>query len=117
MLMLDRSSSVTAVVVHEMQDDATAYHHVDDLSRNTSDKETAARIEKSHIAAIACRCDTGNRTSGDLNKNAREVRADEDVRIPLGLEFRVLLAAVEDDVLEHHGDGSRNEGRPDEEAC
>jgi hypothetical protein len=102
--MLDRSSSVTAVVVHEMQDDATAYHHVDDLSRNTSDKETAARIEKSHIAAIACRCDTGNRTSGDLNKNARE-------------EFGVLLAAVEDDVLEYHGNGSRNERGSDEETC
>ena len=117
LLMLDRSSSVTAVVIHEMQDDTTAHHHVNDLSRNPSDKETAARIEKSHVAAVACRGNAGDGTSSDLNEDAREVRADEDVRIPLCLEFGVLLAAVEDDVLEYHGNGSRNERRSDEETC
>jgi hypothetical protein len=105
LLMLHRSSSMAAVIVHEMQDDATANHHVHDLSRNTSDQETAARVEKSHITAIACRRYAGNSTSGDLDKNASEVRADEDIRVPLRLEFRVLLTAVDDDVFEHHGDG------------
>jgi hypothetical protein len=57
-----------------------------------------------------------NGSSGDLDQNTREVRADEDVRVPLGLEFRVLLAAVEDDVLKHHRDGGGDEGRSDEEA-
>ena len=79
--------------------------------------ETAARIEKSHVAAVACRGNAGDGTSSDLNEDAREVRADEDVRIPLCLEFGVLLAAVEDDVLEYHGNGSRNERRSDEETC
>jgi hypothetical protein len=44
LLMLDRPSRMAAVVVHEMQDDTTAHHHVDNLSRYTSDEETAARI-------------------------------------------------------------------------
>jgi len=103
--MLDRSSSVATVVVHEMQDDHAAYHHVNNLSRNTSNEETATSIEKSHIAAIARGRNTRNCTSGDLDENAREVCADEDVRVPLGFEFGVLLTAVEDDVLKHDGDG------------
>jgi len=116
LLMLDRPSRMAAVVVHEMQDDTTAHHHVDNLSRYTSDEETAARIKKSHITAIACRRNTGNGSSGDLNENTRKVCADKDVRIPLRLEFRVLLAAVENDVFEHHGDGGGDERWSDEEA-
>jgi hypothetical protein len=116
LLILHRPSSMAAIFVHEMQNDTTAHHHVNDLSRNTSNKEPTTRIEKSHIAAIACRRDAGNGTSSDLNQNSREVRADEDVRVPLGLEFRVLLAAVEDDVLKYHRDGDGDERRSDEKA-
>jgi hypothetical protein len=87
LLIFHRSSGMAAVVVHEMQDDATANHHVHDLSRNTSDQETTTRIKKSHVAAITRRRNTGNGTSGNLNKNAGEVRADEDVRVPLRFEL------------------------------
>jgi hypothetical protein len=87
LLTLHRSSSMVAVIVNEMQDNTTASHHVNDLGRNTSDEEPTTRIEKSHIAAIACRRDAGNGTSSDLNQNAREVCADEDVRVPLALSF------------------------------
>jgi hypothetical protein len=116
LLTLHRSSGMAAVIVNEMQNNTTAYHHVNDLGRNTSDEETATRIEECHVTAVACRRNTGNGSSGDLDQNTREVRADEDVRVPLGLEFRVLLAAVEDDVLKHHRDGGGDEGRSDEKA-
>jgi len=115
LLLFSRPSGVAAVAVYEIQDDYTASHHVGDLGRHTSDEETATRIEKSHVGAIACRRDTGDGASSHLNKNARKVCADEDVRIPLRLEFGMLLATVEDDMLEHDGDGGGDERRPNEE--
>lgn len=97
-----------------MQNDETTDHHVDDLGYDTSDQKTAASIEKRLVTAIACGRKTGNSATGDLNEDTGKVRSDEDVGVPLCLQLGVLLATVQNDVLENHGDGSRDEGWTDE---
>lgn len=97
-----------------MQNDESADDHVDDLGYDTSNEKTATSIEKRLVTAIACCCKTGNSATGDLNENTGKVRSDKDVGVPFCLQLGVLLTTVQNDVLENHGDGSRDEGWTDE---
>lgn len=85
-----------------MQDNDAASDHVDNLSRYASNKKATTSIQECHIATVTSGSETRDGASGYLNEDAREVRADEHVRVPLRLQLGVLLAAIEDDVLEHH---------------
>ena len=102
MLLFAGSSGRATVAVDEVQDNDAAPDHVDNLCCYTSYKKPATSIQQSHVATVTSGSETGNGASGHLNEYARKVGADEDVRVPLRLQLGVLLAAIKDDVLEHH---------------
>lgn len=115
MLLFAGAPGKATVAVDEVQDDDTASDHVDNLRCYTSDQEAASSIQQSHIATVTGGGETGDGAAGYLDEDAREVCPDEHVRVPLRLKLRVLLAAIEDDVLEHHRDRSGDERGPDEQ--
>ena len=93
--------STTALIPPvEFDDDDSAANHVGNLASHSSDEHSTTDVHESPVVSIASSRNTGDSAANTLDDDGCEIRANKDVRIPFRFQLRVVLAAVEDDVLE-----------------
>lgn len=96
----DCLSTTALIPPEEVNDDNSAANHVGDLASHSSDEHSTTDVHESPVVSIASSRNTGDSAANTLDDDGCEIRANKDVRIPFRFQLRVVLAAVEDDVLE-----------------
>ena len=80
----------------------------DDLKRQAGDHDVDARLQRARTVGGG-----GKRPAGGLQHQGKDVAADEDVDVGLGLEAGQMLAVHDDDAREAEVDGRREEAGRD----